>query len=541
MFELQGHFDGKVLRQLIKQAEADAVRGSFPIAHGTPAEPGEDGRVELECIEGHLDTLAPALATDFVAILARTDLDEVVGAEVSGVTVTPGQIIARVIPPTEGTPGKDLLGQPLTDPGEAVVIEAGGHTRLEGDHVESEVFGYLHRVGDCFTVVPPVWVGEESTKAYFIHFPELLRHESYEPEWVSGALDAAGVTHGIDGEAIDSMCADWPAATEARAVLLASGIDPKDGEDTHVDFDFDPSKRAGAVRPDGSIDYRERNANIGVAAGQLIGKIVPATQGKPGSDVVGTESPAKDGEDKQIGAGENVTAKSEDGTTVFYSDIDGAISVTGDTIEVQPVYTISGDVDYETGNIDLPMNVEIGGSVKSEFKVKSGGSVTIGGVLEPGCEVTAAGDVVIANGVFGDTTRVTSSGNVETKMVQNSTVTAHGDLTVGSYIYNAIVRAGGTVTVEEGGGDRAGSIFGGEVMAGKQVVAKRIGSEETAHTGADLLRNLRFLVARNEDVHVKPLVDRCQASQGDAAGHLGIHQHRLGTRADASHQADDRA
>ncbi|MFP6643817.1 MAG: hypothetical protein VCF24_09705 [Candidatus Latescibacterota bacterium] len=32
--------------------------------------------------------------------------------------------------------------------------------------------------------------------------------------------------------------------------------------------------RAGAVRADGSIDFRERNAVIGVAEGDLIGKLV---------------------------------------------------------------------------------------------------------------------------------------------------------------------------------------------------------------------------------------------------------------------------
>lgn len=510
VFGLQGHFDGKVLRQLIEQAKVDAVRGTYPIAHGTPAKPGQDGRVELDCVKGHGEAVAQSLVTDYAGALAGASLEEVIAAKVSGITVAPGQVVAHIVAPTEGTPGKDMLGKPLTSPGAAVLIQAGSHTRLDEDQIVAEVFGYVRRSGETFEVVPPVWIPKEGMEAYLIHFPELLRQESYEPEWILGALSAAGVTHGVDKEAIDALCADWPAATEADAILVAAGSDPEDGEDTHVDFAFDPSKRAGAVRADGSIDFRERNAVVGVSQGDLIGKLVSAAAAIPGSDILGKELPAKDGEDKNIAAGENVTTKSEDGTTVFYSDIDGAVSISAEVIEVQPIFTVSGDVDYETGNIDVPMNVEIGGSVRSGFKIKSGGSVIIGGVLEPGCEVIAADDVIVANGLFGETTRVTAGGNVETKMIQNATVTLQGDLRVGSFIYNAIVRAGGTVTVEEGGGVRAGSIIGGEVIAGKHVRAKWIGSAEEARTlvgiGAspqqhrELLKAEGCLVSSNREI-----------------------------------------
>ena len=99
---------------------------------------------------------------------------------------------------------------------------------------------------------------ERTGWTYLIHFPELLRHESYVPEWILGALFAAGVTYGVDEEAIDSLCADWPAATEAGAALVAAGSDPVDGTDTHVDFTSDPSKRAGAVRADVYLEFGAR-------------------------------------------------------------------------------------------------------------------------------------------------------------------------------------------------------------------------------------------------------------------------------------------
>jgi len=198
-----------------------------------------------------------------------------------------------------------------------------------------------------------------------MHFSELLRHESYKTDWIVAALSVAGVTHGIDEAAIGELCANWPAATEAGAALVAAESAARDGIDTHVDFDVDPAKRAGAVREDGSIDYRERNDATGVAAGQRIGKLEPVTMGTAGETVLGKELPAKDGADKKIVPGANVTARSEDGADVFYADIDGVIKVTGDTVEVQEIFMITGDVDFETGNIDVPMNIKIDGSVKS--------------------------------------------------------------------------------------------------------------------------------------------------------------------------------
>ena len=149
---------------------------------------------------------------------------------------------------------------------------------------------------------------------------------------------------------------------------------------------------------------------------------------------------------------------------------------------MQPVFALSGDVDYDSGNIDLPTNVDIGGSVVSGFHVKSGGSVTIGGAIENGATVHAKGDIIVAKGIFGADTKVVALGNVESKFIQNSTVMAHENVTAGAYIINGIVRAGGEVRVEDGGGSTGGSIVGGEVVAGKRIQAKRLGSPDTDRT-----------------------------------------------------------
>ena len=76
------------------------------------------------------------------------------------------------------------------------------------------------------------------------------------------------------------------------------------------------------------------------------------------------------------------------------------------------------------------------------------------GTTEPGATLQAGGDGLVGQGILGEKTCVIADGSVTTKFIQNSVVTAGGDITVGSYIFNGRVSAGtGAVRVEnqEGG------------------------------------------------------------------------------------------
>ena len=156
------------------------MRGTYPIAHGTPAEPGEDGRVELDCVKGHADTLAQSLVANFAGALSSATLEEVTAANVSGITVAPGQVVAHIVHPAEygGNARQRHAWQAVDESGAVALVAAGNHTRLDGDQLVAEVFGYVRRGEETFEVVPPVWVREGGMEAYLIHFPELLRHES---------------------------------------------------------------------------------------------------------------------------------------------------------------------------------------------------------------------------------------------------------------------------------------------------------------------------------------------------------------------------
>ena len=482
IYHIERGFKKKTLKEAIKKAKKDAVaRGAFVVAKSKPAQRGEDGRVDI-LFQGEVEEPAVLPYQALRDALGRDALDAVLEKDIMTVLVSPGETLARLVPPTPGTPGKDIFGKAIEEPGEEARLTAGVNVTREEAEFVAQSYGYACIIEDVISVVSPIWVSPDFQEAHFIHFPQGRKEPGPQSEWLTQEAQRAGVTSGLDEAAVEKLCAGSIAATDKEAIAIAHGRPPVAGVDAHVDYSFDPSKRAGHVQDDGTIDFRERNTAIGVTAGTLIGESVPATPGESGRDVKGGEVAATDGQDRVFTAGQNVRTESRDEGTAFVAVIDGAVNVAGDTIEVQPVFAVNGDVNYDSGNIDLPTNVDIGGSVISGFSVKAGGSVTIGGAVENGATVQARGDVIVAKGIFGAETKVVALGNVATKFIQNSTVMAHENVTVGAYIINGIVRAGGEVKVEEGGGSNGGSIVGGEVIAGRRIEAKRLGSADTDRT-----------------------------------------------------------
>lgn len=371
IYHIHRGFKKKTLKEAIKKARKEGdVRGAFVIAKGKKPEPGKDGEVVL-LFQQNMDVVLPYQAVKDA--LANEALEAVLEKEVVSALVGPGETLARITPPTEGTPGKDIFGKAIEEPGKEAELNAGANVTLKDGEFAAQSYGYVCLIKDEISVLSPIWVSPEFQEAHFVHFPQVRKAPLPQPEWIAQAAELAGVASGLDDEAVAKLCAKRLPATEKVAIEIAKSRPAVAGADAHVEYSFDPSKRAGNVLEDGTIDYRERNAAVGVAAGALIGELVAATPGESGHNVKGEEIPATAGEERTFTAGQNVRTEAKDGGTAFIAEIDGAVNVAGDTIEVQPVFALNGDVDYDSGNIDLPTNVDIGGSVVSGFSVKSGG------------------------------------------------------------------------------------------------------------------------------------------------------------------------
>lgn len=482
-YQLNFGINDKLVEQLAKQAVAapgKIIRGQFPIARSTPPTPGENGRLTFSCLTDEETTRLPFAALQ--EAFGQSELEAVIAQHLSTCLVVPGQDLATAIPPTEGQKGKDIFGNISENPGKPVAVEAGLHVKRVADRFSAEIFGYLCLLEDKLSVLPPVWVAPDLMTAYFIYFPQEQDWPHPKIEWLEQGLTAKSVTHGIVQSCLENLSQQNIDAAEPAYFLLAEATQAVPGNDAYIKFAFNSAPKAGEILDDGSIDLKERNAATAAVVDQVLGEVVAATQGTLGTNIAGEEIATTDGEDHDFEAGENVRSETSEGKQCFIAEIDGVIVLKGDTLAVSEIFHVNGDVDYETGNIDVGKSVQISGCVRSGFSVKAGGSISIGALVEDGAQLNARGDITVSQGIVGESTRVVTLGNLESKFIQNSAVIARGNIVVGSYIFNAQVRAGGTIEVKSGGGERGGSIVGGEVFATKGIEARLLGSPTTSHT-----------------------------------------------------------
>jgi uncharacterized protein (DUF342 family) len=148
----------------------------------------------------------------------------------------------------------------------------------------------------------------------------------------------------------------------------------------------------------------------------------------------------------------------------------------GDELQVIRQLAVKGDIDFGTGNLDFNGEIYVDGSVVQGFSVKATGTITITNTVENGSTVLSAADIVVGRGILGRRTRVQAGGKVCAQFIQEARVEAGGDIRVGSYVYHALLRAGGRVGVYRGNGGRGGCLLGGEVWGQEGVEAFQLGS-----------------------------------------------------------------
>ena len=234
----------------------------------------------------------------------------------------------------------------------------------------------------------------------------------------------------------------------------------------------------------GTMDYRRPNGRPTVTRGQLLAQFTPPRQGRAGHDVFGNEIPVSEPESFMPRAGPKVTARHVDEGTQFFSEADGRAKWNGDTLSVDEMLVVEGNVGLETGNIHHPKRVVIHGDVLEDSRVEAGDTIEIDGIVQ-GAELITQGDLIIGGGILGSSggAAIRSKGCVQAKYVIDVTIEAQGDVVVANEITNAIVKTTGAVKVPEG------RIVGGRIIA--------LGGIEVGESGSTGLQPTHLLAAEN--------------------------------------------
>jgi uncharacterized protein (DUF342 family) len=264
--------------------------------------------------------------------------------------------------------------------------------------------------------------------------------------------------------------ADRPVYKEP--VLVAEGSRPADGRDAYIQYNFETDQTKVRLREgsNGRVDFKELNIIQNVVENQPLAKKIPAESGTVGRTVTGKVIPAKNGRDTGLPVGNNVHV-GDDGATII-ANINGQVVVVSGKINVEPVYTVQGDVNLKTGNIIFLGTVMITGNVEDGFSVKAAGNIEVNGTVEK-AELDAEGDVIVHQGITGKNAGLVRAGrSIWARFIENAVVEAGNMVVVSDGIINSQVDAFKRIICQ---GKRA-HIVGGRLRASEEINAKILGS-----------------------------------------------------------------
>lgn len=312
-------------------------------------------------------------------------------------------------------------------------------------------------------------IGDQEMKAHLYVTPPGPGGCDLSAETIFSFLRNNRVVYGVKEDFVRDF-ADKP--TYKEMVLVAEGSRPINGRDAYVqyNFDIDQSKVKLKEGANGRVDFKELNIIQNVVEGQPLARKVPAERGTPGKTVTGKVIPAKNGKDIPNPLGKNVHL-GEDQLTIF-ADMNGQVVVAGGKINVEPVYTVQGDVNLRTGNIIFLGTVIITGNVEDGFSVKAAGNIEVHGTVER-AELDAEGDIIVHQGITGKNAGFVRAGrSIWARFIENAKIEAGHMVVVSDGIINSQVDANKRIICQ---GKRA-HIVGGHLRASEEINAKILGS-----------------------------------------------------------------
>ena len=256
-----------------------------------------------------------------------------------------------------------------------------------------------------------------------------------------------------------------------RPVVVAEGTKARDGADAHMYVHLQgPEGTVKLKERDGRVDFKDISRVENVVVGQLLASKVPAEPGQPGQTVTGKLIPAEKGKDCDLAVGKNVKL-SEDGLSAL-AETNGQVLLLGGKVNVEPIYTVAGNVDLRTGNVLFLGTVVVRGNVEDGFAVKAAGNIEVFGSVGK-CTLDAEGDIVVHQGIAAKTEgKVRCGKSLYSKFIEHAHVDAGENVVVTDGIVHSYVDANKMILCQ---GKRA-QIVGGRLRASEEINSKILGS-----------------------------------------------------------------
>ncbi len=386
------------------------------------------------------------------------------------VHISPEGAFVKVVPPL----GK---GRRATDRQALEALNARAVREIDEDIVSRAVKsaeGEYVRVGSIIAnpandAVITVDIADQEMKAYLYAQPPGPGGCDLSAETILSFLRNNRVVFGVDEEKV-RVFADRPVYNEMTPV--AEGTRPINGRDAYMQYNFevDQSRVRLKESSNGKVDFKDLNIIQNVVESQPLARKVPAERGQTGKTVTGKVLPAKNGRDIPLPLGKNVHVLDDQVTIV--ADMNGQVVIVGGKVNVEPVYTVQGDVNLRTGNIIFLGTVLITGNVEDGFSVKAAGNIEVHGTVGK-ADLDAEGDVIVHQGIAGKSAGSVRAGrSIWARFIENAHVEAGALVVVSDGIINSQVDANKKIICQ---GKRA-HIVGGHLRASEEINAKILGS-----------------------------------------------------------------
>ena len=151
-------------------------------------------------------------------------------------------------------------------------------------------------------------------------------------------LKKKGIKSGVKTLLINEALRLHNTGKPVRNLELAEGINPQDGEDGRVVFHFEKTENPSKHIESENLSL-ETLQKYFVVPGQLIGVIIPPTEGLDGSDIFGKIVKGNKGKEAYVQLGKNVI---KNGNKII-ADTIGLVEINDNRILLEPLFNISPD------------------------------------------------------------------------------------------------------------------------------------------------------------------------------------------------------
>ncbi len=263
---------------------------------------------------------------------------------------------------------------------------------------------------------------------------------------------------------------------------IAKGEKPVNGNDAQIKYRFSEAKEPEVFL--NAADYA-RIQYTQVSEGDLLCEVTDATPGRNGWNILGKTLPATDGKSAGDISGDNTVLVDNK----LYAACTGMVTVREGIVSVYSAETYD---EISNRRVESGGMVFVDGNVTAGSEIAAQGDIIVRGYVQNAL-LKSGGNIILCKGVTGNNSMIQAKGDVRSYFVENAKVRVGGNLTA-DVIMRADVSCACDVRLSGG----RENIIGGICRAGGDILARNIGNDINLQTEVCLVGNLQLQLEKRE-------------------------------------------